>query len=728
MSVARVVVRYRDRAQGRGVRPAIARIAQRHALTGAVRNSPEGVRLELEGARAAIDRALDEVRSTLGLDERERSEEAPRGSSEFAIAESARDGAPSLGSIALDRRTCERCLRELDGDGRRGGYALISCAECGPRFSVIESLPFDRERTTMRAFEPCSECADEYRSLDDRRAHTQLIACPRCGPRYRAIGFDGDAIERAIDAIRRGEIVALLGVGGFQLLCDGASRVAVQRLRQRKRRPHKPFALLVRDVSSAEALATLSQDERAALSDAAGPIVLVRKRVEAVIDEVAPGLARVGLMLPTTAAHAQIARAIDGPVVCTSGNAQGEPIASTVEEGLARLATIADVFVVHDRRIAHRLDDSVVQVVAGRARVRRLGRGLGPRTYELGGPDRLCVGAHWDAAPVLVARGTATQWPHVGAMDSRLGREAFERAARSMVDLCTAGDFAGEVICDAHPDYATTLFAERVARDRAPRAVLHHHAHVAAVLAEHGARSALGVAWDGTGLGPDRTLAGGEFIEVSERGARWVARMRAFALPGGEAAARDTRRSCVGALREIEADDPWSRALLAQHERWRAGPKSTSVGRLFDAVSYALGLCERSTYEGHAAMLLESLCEDRDVAPYPFVLRDAVVDWASCLRAVIADRDRPALAATRFHRTLVAIIEAVVHREGASVVALGGGCFNNATLVEQCVARLSARGVMVLAAERAPSGDGAIALGQAWVSATEQRARVHRAQ
>lgn len=726
MSVARVVVRYRERAQGRGVRPTIARIAARHALSGAVRNSPEGVLLELEGERPAIDRALDEVRATLGLDERERSEEAPRGARAFVIAESALDGAPSLGSIALDRRTCERCLREFDGDGRRGGYALISCAECGPRFSVIESLPFDRERTTMRAFEPCSECATEYRSLDDRRAHAQLIACPRCGPRYRAIGADGDAIEVAVRSIRRGQIVALLGVGGFQLLCDGASREAVRRLRQRKRRPHKPFAMLVRDLASAEAIAWLTQDERATLSDESGPIVLVRRRVEAVIDEVAPGLARVGLMLPTTAAHAQIARAIDAPVVCTSGNAHGEPIASTIEEGLARLASIADVFVVHDRPIAHRLDDSVVQVVAGRTRVRRLGRGLGPRTYELGGPDRLCVGAHWDAAPVLVARGTATQWPHVGAMDSRLGREAFERAVRSMIDLCAAGDFSGEVVCDAHPDYATTLLAERLTR--APRTVLHHHAHVAAVLAEHGARSALGVAWDGTGLGPEGSLAGGEFIEVGERGARWIARMRAFSLPGGEAAARDVVRSCVGALREIEADDPWSRALLAEHERWPAGPKSTSVGRLFDAVSFALGLCERSTYEGHAAMLLESLCEERDVAPYPFALRGAVVDWADCLRAVIADRERPALAATRFHRTLVAIIEAVVDRDGASVVALGGGCFNNATLVEQCVARLSAKGVTVLAAERAPSGDGAIALGQAWVSATEGRSRVHRAQ
>lgn len=731
MTVARIIVRYRDGAQGRGVRPTIARIATSHELGGFVRNDRGGVHVELEGPERAIEAALGEIHARLGLVERSRTTSVLRAERSFAIAQSEDQGARSLAAVTLDQRTCDECLRELDGDGRRAGYALISCASCGPRFSVLEALPYDRARTTMREFEPCEDCEREYRSLDDRRAHAQLIACPLCGPRYQLldrdralIASDHRAIEGAARAIARGEIVALQGVGGFQLLCDGANRAAVTRLRERKRRPHKPLALLVRDLEAAEALAVLSAQERATLCDGAGPIVLLRKRAGAVIDEVAPGLNRVGVMLPTTAAHAQIARAVDGPIVCTSGNAHGEPIAIDAREAFETLGAIADVFVVHDRRIAHRVDDSVVQVVAGSARVRRLGRGLGPRAFELGGPDRLCVGAHRDVAPVLVRGAVATQWPHVGAMDTRRSRAAFERAILAMRSLCGAEDSDLEIVCDAHPDYATTLIAERTSGDRPARRVLHHHAHIAAVLAEHGASSALGVAWDGSGLGADRSLAGGEFVRVGEDGARWIARFRPFSLPGGDSAARDGARSCVGALRAARIDDPWSRALCERHARWSDGPRTSSVGRLFDAVAFALGVCERSTFEGHAAMLLESVASDADVEPYPFALEKSQVDWRSTLRGVLRDRGRPELASARFHRTLVAVIEAMVERERAPVVALGGGCFNNARLVEACVQRLSARGVRVLAAERVASGDGAIALGQAWVSVDAERSRV----
>jgi hydrogenase maturation protein HypF len=725
----RRVLRLARRVQGRGLRPSIARIAKAASLTGSVRNTRAGVELVLEGDSTAIDRAVRQIEASEACDVVAVSSERAAGqSSAFVIADSDESDAPSIDAIVLDRRICAACTRELDHDARRAGYALNACVECGPRFTAIEALPYDRARTTMRAFAPCPACESEYRSLDDRRAHAQMIACPTCGPQYSLRGADGctiaagaAAIERAVEAIARGKIIAMLGVGGFQLLCDGRDARAIAELRRRKRRPHKPFALLVESVEHGAALAQIDALERAALESPAGPIVLVRKRGDAVLAEVAPGLSRVGLLLPTSAAHALIARAIGGPVVCTSGNARGEPIVTDVEESFDALAGIADAWLVHDRPIAQRADDSVVQVIDGRARVRRLGRGMAPLSFEVGGGDRLCVGAHRDVSPVLVVEGRAWQWPYVGAMDTRAARAAFARAVRAMCELSERTPL--EYVCDAHPDYATTQWAEQ--RSPVVTRVLHHHAHVAATLAEHGARSALGFAWDGTGLGPDRSLAGGEVLSVSDRGARWVARLRPFALVGGDAAARDGRRAYVGAAREAGAAiEPALAPLAALCDREAFAPRSSSVGRLFDAVSFALGLCERGTYEGHAAMLLEAIALGDDVAPYPFRLDGSIIDWRELWHGVLRDRADAPLAAARFHRSLVAVIDAVCERHDSPVVALAGGCFNNALLLEKATHRLRERGRVVLSAERVAAGDGAIALGQSWVSATEARRRV----
>lgn len=736
----RLTITLRRASQGVGLRPLVARIADELGLAGFVRNTARSVTIVLEGSPAACERFIARLRAEApspGEPEIVESE-ASGAFDRFVIADSDESGPCDIDALALDTRVCDLCMREHDApDDRRAGWPLIHCARCGPRFTITTALPFDRPRTTMAPFAPCDACLDEYRSKRDRRAHAQTIACPRCGPDVRFEDREGivhargrDALALAVARIREGEIVALMGVGGFQLLCDGTRSSAVRRLRERKRRPEQPFAALVADVEAAREIAWVDHREQQALESPAGPIVLLRAKGAKLAKEVAPGLARVGVLLPTTAAHAAIARAAKVPLVCTSGNAHGEPIVIDPREARAKLGEVADAFVVHDRAIAHRADDSVMQVIAGRARALRAGRGLAPSAFDVGGPDRLCVGAHLRAAPALVVDGRATLWTHVGDLDSPQSRAAYDGSVRSMEALSAARNV--DYVCDAHPDYASTLYAEaRAQREgRAIVRVLHHHAHVAAALAEHdprGTREAFGLAWDGTGLGPDGALAGGESLYVSASGARWRWRFAPFALPGGDAASRDGRRAWVGAL--VASGCPVDSSLepLAALCRTPAlHARTTSVGRLFDAIAYALGVRSRSTYEGQAAMELESIADPNADEPFEFSLVDPWIDWRPALRAIVEARrtcDASRIAG-RFHHTLAAIAAAIAQREDAPIVALAGGCFANALLAERCEAQLARAGRDVLFAERVPCGDGAIAIGQAWVSASPARSAV----
>ncbi len=721
---ARRVGTVRGIVQGVGFRPFVARLAREEAIGGRVENAGGAVHLDVEGEPAAVARFLARLEAeappAARIDAVALETAPPTGAAALVIEASAEAAAGAL-PLPPDLATCADCLAEVDDPAaRRAGYPFTNCTQCGPRFTIATALPYDRERTTVARFAMCEDCAAEYGDVADRRHHAQPIACPACGPSLVGTDSDGavlarraDALAAAIAELRRGGIVALKGLGGYQLLCDATDDAAVARLRARKRREAKPLAVLVADLAAARRIARVSDVEARALGSAAGPIVLLARRGGALADGVAPGLGRIGVLLPTTPLHHLVARAL-GPLVCTSGNLHDEPIAIDDADARARLAGIADLFLAHDRPIARRADDGVVHVVRGEGRVLRLGRGLGPASFDVGGDGvaRLCVGAHLKNAPAAALGARVVLWPHVGDLDGPRARAAFEEAVADLSRFLALEP--REVVCDRHPDYATTIWAERAGLP--VRRLPHHAAHVAACLAEHGVERALGVAWDGFGLGDDGGLWGGEALEVDGGRARRVASLRPFPLPGGDAAARDGRRALAGLLVAAGRDpeDPEVRGFLPLASA-PATRVTSSVGRLFDAVAALVGVCASSRYEGEAAMRLEALAEP-GAAPYPMPVVDRRLDWAPMLDAILADPD-PVRVASRFHATLAAAIRDLSVHEGASRVALAGGCFANARLAEDASARLEDAGIEVLLPSRAPVNDGGLALGQAWLAA-----------
>lgn len=708
--------------QGVGFRPLVARLASELELAGFVRNRGPRVEVELEGEPGAIDRFARRLRAELPpaatIDAMEWSERALTGEQRFTIEESGPES-PGL-AIPPDLAVCAECLAEaLDPGARRHRYPFTNCTRCGPRFTIAEAAPWDRERTTMAAFAMCAECAAEHGDPSDRRHHAQPIACPRCGPTLRLTDPAGErlasreaALDQSAEAIRRGAIVALMGLGGFQLLVRADDESAVRRLRQRKRRPAKPFALLVPDLGAARALAVVGDAETRALTHPAAPIVLLERRGDgATAPAVAPDVRRLGVMLPATPLHALLARALPFPLVCTSGNLHDEPICIDEARGRERLGAVADLFLVHDRPIARRADDSVVHVVGGRMRALRVARGLAPVALSFGAARTpvLGLGGHLKQAPVLADGGRAVLWPQVGDLHTAGAREAM---AESLVDLERfLGRRATTIACDAHPDYATTLWAEASGRPMAP--VWHHHAHVGAVLAEHGEEKALGFAWDGTGLGPDGTSWGGETLAVDRSGARRLGHLLPFPLIGGDAAARDGRRVLAGLLYAAGIEAP-----PALERFTRLAPRAartSSMGRLFDGVAALVGVAERSRFEGEAAMALEAIAEP-GAAPYELPTDEGTIDWRPMLRAMHAGRADAITVASRFHATLAHLVAREAEAHGARQVALAGGCFQNALLLEGAMAALRERAIEPLVGERVPPGDGGLALGQAWVA------------
>ncbi|MBX3248330.1 MAG: carbamoyltransferase HypF [Myxococcales bacterium] len=744
--------------QGVGFRPFVARLATELGLRGWVRNEGRAVAIEVEGPEPALDAfarrlvegappaaRIERVRWSVVAQPAERDVAADFGGAAggFVIAPSVTGEGLAL-TIPADLATCAACRAEVDDpSARRFAYPFTNCTACGPRFTIVEALPYDRARTTMAAFPRCEACRREHDDPADRRFHAQPIACPACGPALRlcdargaALATRDDALGQAVEALRRGAIVALKGLGGWQLLCDAGDEAIVARLRARKRRPHQAFAVLVAHLDGARAIARLDADEEAALASPAAPIVLVRARAPHVARHAAPRLApnvapdnaRVGVMLPTTPLHHLVAARFGGPLVCTSGNHHDEPIATGDAEALARLGAIADVFLGHDRAIARRVDDALVHVVDHVTRTLRLGRGLAPLGIGLPSADPearlLCLGGHLKSAPAALVGREAVLWPHVGDLDTLAARDAFERALGELRDFLRLEPTG--YVCDAHPDYASTLFAEGGALPITR--VQHHHAHVAACLAEHGLDEALGFAWDGVGMGDDGAAWGGEALYVDPEGARRVAHLHPFPLPGGDAAAREPRRALAGALvaaglpAELQSElvPP---ALIRLARVPRLAPPTTSAGRLFDAVAALAGVCGSATHEGQAPIALEAAAGGFGscAAPYEFRLEGPVMDWRPALRAMVAERHDVLRVAARFHATLVAMIVAVAERERPSAVVLTGGCFQNATLAAAALDALRERGHHVLLPARVPPNDGGLALGQAWVAARRAR-------
>ena len=733
--------RIAGRVQGVGFRPFVYRLAHEHGLRGWVRNSGGEVEVHAEGETEALEafgtalltRAPPAARPQL-LEQRAAGHESL---DDFRVLPSSRTAQPHV-HVPPDLFACDECLAELrDPTARRFAYPFINCTQCGPRYTVIRALPYDRANTSLADFPLCPDCAAEYREPLDRRFHAEPLACAACGPalRWRAPGHEvrgnAAALAAALTALRTGRIVAVRGIGGYHLCCDAADEAAVARLRERKRRPAKPLALMVPwrgadGLEGARALASLSAVEAAALVDPVRPIVLCARQPHATLAAgVAPGLRQVGVMLPYSPLHHLLLQDFGAPLVATSGNLSGEPVLTEPEEAEQRLAHVADGFLHHDRPIVRPADDPVVRVVAGAARPMRLGRGTAPLELELPvgvAVPTLAVGAYLKSTVALAWGHRAVVSPHIGELSSPRARQVFAQVAGDLQRLY--GVRAERIAHDAHPDFPNTRWAR--ASGLPTLAVWHHHAHAAALAGEYPCRSpTLCFTWDGVGLGEDGTLWGGEAF-LGQPG-RWqrVASFRPFGLPGGERAASEPWRTALALC--WESGCPWPagehRADPLLRQAFDVGlnaPRTTAVGRLFDAAAALIGVRLDTSYEAEAPMRLEALCEQEgSPLPLPLAQDEAGIwrsDWAPLVPALLDATRTPAARAALLHASLAQALcdqaRAVRERSGVTRVGLTGGVFQNRVLTERIQARLSDLGFEVLIPARLPVNDAAISFGQ----------------
>ena len=833
-ALRRLRVEIRGAVQGVGFRPFVYRLATELELAGWVINDTAGVFIEVEGDEPALaeflrrlpleqpPRALIQSLDAAWL--------APTGFEGFEIRHSANQGSKTV-LVLPDIATCPDCLQEIFNPAdRRHGYPFTNCTNCGPRFSIIQALPYDRPNTTMSGFVMCPACQAEYDSPPDRRFHAQPNACPVCGPRLSVIGkrlsVNGeqsdtetdhrspitDHLQTAANALRAGQIVAVKGLGGFHLMVDASNAAAVARLRQRKQRYEKPLALMVKDLAAARRLVEVDEQAAALLASAEAPIVLLPRRADApAAANVAPGNPTLGVMLAYTPLHhllleevarsetghsmeGQAARSETGhsmekvghsitALVATSGNLSDEPICIDNDEAVQRLGQIADLFLVHDRPIEHHVDDSVAWIVEGQPRLLRRARGYAPLPVLLAqpAPTILAVGAHLKNTVALSVGRQVFISQHIGDLETAEAMAAFERVIADFLRLYEAEPAA--IAHDMHPDYLSTRWAkekDKVARwqgDKVGIAVQHHHAHLAACLAENGAAGpALGVTWDGTGYGLDGTIWGGEFLLGDAADFTRVAHLRPFRLPGGDAAVKGPRRVALALLWELYGEAALAmdelatiRALPASERlvlgqmlrRGLSAPITTSAGRLFDGVAALLGLHQQVSFEGQAAIALEYAVDEREDGAYPLILgtqRNSgdlrgtqgspflnssefpavppnsseflsvppssppplLLDWQPLIDALVHDLRAgvsSGMIAGRFHNGLAAAIVAVAQAIGQPRVALSGGCFQNRLLLERTASRLRQAGFDVLLHRQVPPNDGGISLGQVAVAA-----------
>lgn len=767
--------------QGVGFRPFVYRLARELELTGWVRNTRNGVLIEVEGDSLAVETFLQRLRAdapaSASVDAISTTLVPALDETGFSIVPCAESGQRTL-VIPPDLATCEDCRRELmDHRDRRFRYPFLTCTQCGPRYSLLTAIPYERSNTTMAGFDLCPACRTEYSTESDRRFHAEPIACPTCGPHLslwdekgHEIAGPEDALQQARVMLDQGLIVAVKGLGGFQLWVDAKSEEAVRRLRERKRRLEKPFAVLFPSVDAIRAYCLLSSDEEALLCSPQAPIVLARKRRDAgLADAVATGNPYLGVMLPATPLHYLLMRSLGRPMVATSGNRSEEPIVTDEREALVRLKGIADALLVHDRPIARPVDDSVVLVVAGRPEnhdrgavskskpevmmVRRA-RGYAPQAIrwtdglanEAQGPI-LAVGGHLKNTVALLTGGRVVLSQHLGDLSTVETDRAFRQAVEDLQRLLHVTP--QEIACDLHPDYRSTSFARELAANLSVPLVpvQHHHAHVASCMAEHKLDGeVLGIAWDGAGYGGDGQVWGGEFLIASYRQFTRFASLKPFRLLGGEAAMKDPGRSAAAVLWELMGEKMlvhdlsfWKvtddqRAQLANLLRSGvASPWTTSMGRLFDAVASLTGLCHQTSFEGQAAMSLQFAAEQEAVAGevtvegYPMDLVPSrssdpqwMIDWRPMVSAILGDLRRgisPDKIALRFHVGLAEATVRLTQAVGLPRVVLTGGCFQNWLLLSLARRRLEEAGFAVYSHALVPPNDGGLSLGQAVVAA-----------
>jgi len=736
------------RVQGVGFRPLVHRLAAELRLVGHAFNSSSRLEIEIEGEAEACAEFLRRVRSEAPPHAEVRdiavTDMAPQGGDAFRILESSDEDSAATAEIMPDLAPCADCLSELfDPTNPRHAYPFTNCTQCGPRFSIVRAMPYDRERTTMRGFPMCARCREEYASPGDRRFHAQANACPQCGPQLaladaegRVLATRAEALEAAARAIESGQTIAVKGVGGFQLIVDARAAEAVGRLRTRKHRPAKPLALMMPGIEAVRAHVELSALEEDLLVSPQAPIVLLRRRSDALPDIIASGNPMLGVMLPSSPLHHLLMRRLGFPVIATSGNVSGEPLCTDNDEAFERLRGIADGFLVHDRPIARPVDDSVVRVTLGRELVLRCARGYAPLTLPGRFAPVLAVGGDQKTALAVSGPFGLRCGQHLGDLETEAGQQSFRDQCRDFPALFGLKPEA--IACDAHPDHHSTRLAAELGAPVLP--VQHHHAHIAACLAEHDLHEeVLGVAWDGTGYGANGTIWGGEFLLATRRDFRRIAHLRAFPLPGGERAIRQPRYAALGLLHgagiAIE-DTPLAAAFTGEElaiartqiERRLNTPLTSSAGRLFDAVAALLGLRWHSEFEGQAAMDVEFAAEKAPgpARPYSMDFDDpSSFDWAPMIHALLDDLRNtipvPVIAA-RFIETMAGAILRVARSAQKETVVLSGGCFQNQLLLETTVARLRADGFTPVWPLRLPPNDGGLAAGQAVVAAARLEA------
>ncbi|MBH0200945.1 MAG: carbamoyltransferase HypF [Nitrospira sp.] len=770
----RVQVTVQGTVQGVGFRPFIYRLACELALTGWVQNTRNGVVIEVEGSVEAIETFLErlpaDAPASACVEAMHTNIIPARGDESFAIVTSAEPGERTL-VIPPDLATCQDCRRELvDPQDRRFRYPFLTCTQCGPRYSLLTALPYQRSNTTMAEFRLCSSCRAEYEAEADRRFHAEPIACSKCGPRlclwdeqgHKVAGGE-EALQRATALLEQGLIVAVKGLGGFQLWVDAKSEEAVRRLRGRKRRLEKPFAVLFPSIDAIRDYCLLSPDEEALLCSPQAPIVLARKRRDAALAEaVAPGNPYLGVMVPATPLHHLLMASLQRPMVATSGNRSEEPIVTDEREALVRLNGIADAFLVHDRPIARPVDDSVVLVVdrvpdrlKPEVVILRRARGYVPQVIRWCGDSSdgkeqgpvLAVGGHLKNTVALLTGPRVVLSQHLGDLSTLEADRAFRQAVEDLQRLLKVTPRA--IACDQHPDYRSTGFARQLAaRLSVPLVpVQHHHAHVASCMAEHRLDGeVLGIAWDGAGYGGDGQVWGGEFLVAGYRQFTRFASLKPFRMPGGEAAMRDPSRSAAAVLWELVGEaivdlelSDWNMRgsqrgqLAALLRSGVASPWTTSMGRLFDAVASLTGLCVQASFEGQAAMAVQFAAEQEvkvggvTVEGYPMDLGPShspdmkwMIDWRPMISGVLDDLRRscsPERIAARFHVSLAAATVRVAQAAGLPRVVLTGGCFQNRLLLALVRKRLETAGFTVYSHALVPPNDGGLSLGQAVVAA-----------
>jgi len=752
--IGRLKVAIRGAVQGVGFRPFVYRLAAEMGFCGWVVNSPQGVFIEAEGDKISLPSFLERLKNERPPRSFIQSLESvyldPVGYEAFEVRESD-DSGEKTAVVLPDIATCPDCLAEiLNPYNRRYRYPFTNCTNCGPRFSIIERLPYDRANTTMKKFTMCDQCAGEYGDPTNRRFHAQPNACPICGPQLTLWDSKGQAIDRgdtalleACSAIRDGRIMAVKGLGGFHLMADARNDEAIKRLRYLKSREEKPFAMMFPSLEQIKKYCEVDSVEEGLLASPESPIVLIMRSERGDIAEsVAPGNPYWGIMLPYTPLHHLMMKELGFPIVATSGNRSEEPICTDENDALDRLGGIADLFLIHDRPIARHVDDSILRIMAGRGLVIRRARGFAPLPIFVKekSPSVLAVGAHLKNTIAVAFENQIVASQHIGDLETPQAYEAFERA---IADLSGVFEFEPEKIaCDLHPDYLSTKYAQRLGRPLLK--VQHHYAHILACMAENElAPPVFGISWDGTGYGTDNTVWGGEFLRVADKGFERFAHLRAFRLPGGEKAITEPRRAAIGLLYEIFGDSVFGMRKLAPLPSFSESdistfkkmlhseincPVTSSAGRLFDAVSSIAGLRQITRFEGQAAMELEFALQGiMSDETYPFEIQvvngERIVNWEMMIRGIIEDAELLGTKqiSVKFHNTLAEIMAEAANLAGEEKVALSGGCFQNRYLTERAITRLKSRGFKPYWHQRFPPNDGGIALGQIMAAAQVSR-------